>query len=211
MNKKLRIPLMTFLGVLFLYGLLFIWVDKPVAYAMQSAYQTPLYYVAHKISLIAEYKVWAILSILVFGISLLMAYRGHHFSTRAKKILYVFTSVFVAIIIGACIKFLLARYRPELLFSEGLYGFHFFSFHKGFNSTPSGHALVIFALATALSELYRRYAFVFLGFALIVGLSRIVLEAHFLSDILLGAYIGILSAALCARHRFFAGSIHAQG
>lgn len=57
-------------------------------------------------------------------------------------------------------------------------------------SFPSGHATTAFATAVVLAAWYPRQAVVFVGLAVLVGLSRILLGAHFPSDVLAGALLG---------------------
>jgi undecaprenyl-diphosphatase len=57
-------------------------------------------------------------------------------------------------------------------------------------SFPSGHAATAFATAVVLAFVYPRQTGVFLGLAVLVGLSRILLGAHFPSDVLAGALLG---------------------
>lgn len=107
---------------------------------------------------------------------------------------YVCISCAVAILIGEGLKIILARYRPVMLFESGAYGFHFFSTQWAFNSTPSGHTLRIFSIMTALSMLFPRGRILFLIIAVLVGISRIAVTAHYPSDVLFGAFIGVFSA-----------------
>lgn len=66
-----------------------------------------------------------------------------------------------------------------------------------FNSFPSGHTAQAFAAATLLSEEYKdRFhwmPFAAYGLASSVGALRIANNRHYISDVLLGAGIGILS------------------
>lgn len=57
-------------------------------------------------------------------------------------------------------------------------------------SFPSGHATTAFAAAVVLALWYPRGAGVFVGSAVLVGLSRVMLGAHFPSDVLAGALLG---------------------
>ncbi len=65
-------------------------------------------------------------------------------------------------------------------------------------SFPSGHTLTAFSAATFLSYQYRRYALLFMFAALLTGLSRIYMGAHFPSDVLGGMVISIgMTWAIC--------------
>ena len=114
--------------------------------------------------------------------------------TSTKKLLYVLIVVSIAIIIGSGLKYLLGRYRPVMLFDHNLYGFHFFATEWALNSTPSGHTIRAFSFFTALSLLFRQYRIIFVSIAIAIGLSRVVVTAHYPSDVLFGAFVGIMVA-----------------
>jgi membrane-associated phospholipid phosphatase len=63
-------------------------------------------------------------------------------------------------------------------------------------SFPSGHATTAFALAALLALWYPRWAAGFLALAGLVALSRVVLGAHFPSDVLAGAALGTAVALI---------------
>lgn len=67
------------------------------------------------------------------------------------------------------------------------------------HSFPSGHAATAFALATALALAYPRIRWVFVAPAILVGISRIYLGAHFLSDVIAGAGVGAAAGWICSR------------
>jgi membrane-associated phospholipid phosphatase len=119
-----------------------------------------------------------------------------------KNLLFICISGSIAIIIGGGLKYLLGRYRPIMLFEDNLYGLHFFSAKWALNSTPSGHTIRAFSILTALSLLYRRFTVVFISVAVLIGASRVAVTAHYPSDVLLGAFIGIFTAAWTYQYFF---------
>jgi membrane-associated phospholipid phosphatase len=72
--------------------------------------------------------------------------------------------------------------------------------HKRSNASfPSSHAANAFTLAAVLAGRWRRLAPAFYAFATGVALSRVVLNRHFLTDIVVGAAIGLAAAWLVDR------------
>jgi membrane-associated phospholipid phosphatase len=92
------------------------------------------------------------------------------------------------------------RMRPRALFESGDHGFSLFAFDfHNLNSFPSGHAQTIWAVFTVLMILHPRWRWAFAGTAIAVSVSRVVIAAHFLGDVIAGAWLGVLGAVLvCA-------------
>ena len=84
--------------------------------------------------------------------------------------------------------------RPKVYF-EGIYNLHFVEGVKVWssNSMPSGHSATAFAIFLCLSMFVRNslLRIVFFILALLVGYSRIYLSQHFLSDVVVGSFIGV--------------------
>ncbi len=91
------------------------------------------------------------------------------------------------------IKLFLGRRRPRDDFEHGLYGFVFFQWHLQHNSFPSGHALTIFCVATWASAILPWLTPLWFAIAVYFGITRAVLAVHFLSDVTVGAAIGVIA------------------
>ncbi|HZW61195.1 MAG TPA: phosphatase PAP2 family protein [Candidatus Babeliales bacterium] len=194
-NFYLKFLLSTII-VMMIYALSYLYLDIPLAYAAKSLSKTFLFTISTYVTRLGDDKIWTMIIIIGLLIIGIQTYQNKILSVNSKKFGYVFLSILFATVIGSVLKVILARYRPEMLFEHGLYGFHYFSLKDMYHSTPSGHALCIFAACTSLSILFRRYMVLFFLIAIIVGLSRIILTKHYLSDVILGAYIGMMSALI---------------
>lgn len=91
-------------------------------------------------------------------------------------------------------KNLFARTRPydmvevDLLVAK----LHDFSF-------PSGHTLVSFEAATALTVYHRRWGIAALVLAALIAYSRLYLFVHYPTDVVVGAILGVsIALAVCA-------------
>lgn len=111
---------------------------------------------------------------------------------RAQQSLFLFASVAVSGIVVDIVKIIAGRFRPSELFEKGLYGFDFFHLDRALTSFPSGHTTTAFALAAAISYLWPRYKTLGWLFAVSVGISRIAITAHYPSDVIGGAVVGLL-------------------
>lgn len=70
-------------------------------------------------------------------------------------------------------------------------------------SFPSSHAMNMFAQAALFSCFYPSKTPIFYGFALLIGISRIYVGVHYPSDIVSGAFFGIITAYLVYAVFFF--------
>ena len=109
---------------------------------------------------------------------------------KLKKIsLLFFSSVLVTGIITQLIKHLIGRPRPSYANQLDSYGISFFNLDSAFHSFPSGHTSTIFIVAFVLSFLIPNLKYFFLFLAFIVGFSRVVVGAHYMSDVLGGIIV----------------------
>jgi len=115
----------------------------------------------------------------------------------ARSVSDIALALVVSFVLGSVvlhtIKIFLGRRRPRDDFEHGLYGFRFFTWELQYNSFPSGHAMTIFAMATLLTAIIPALGALWFAVAIYLGLTRAFLTAHFLSDVAIGAGIGILA------------------
>jgi membrane-associated phospholipid phosphatase len=111
---------------------------------------------------------------------------------QSMRSLFVFYSLSLCGILILLIKWIAGRHRPINLFNHGYFGFDCFGVGYETTSFPSGHAQTIFTLATALTLIFPRWGVPLFIVAIAVGISRIILTAHYLSDVIAGAGIGII-------------------
>ncbi|HEX2094881.1 MAG TPA: phosphatase PAP2 family protein [Longimicrobiaceae bacterium] len=106
---------------------------------------------------------------------------------------------------NAALKFTVGRERPSV--TDDPHRYFPFSSKNARQSFPSGHVVVVFAAADALSREAGRPWVSALGYgtAALVAWSRVYDDKHWTSDVVGGAIIGVLSsrAALGLLHRRF--------
>ncbi|MEP4293728.1 MAG: phosphatase PAP2 family protein [Rhizobiaceae bacterium] len=112
---------------------------------------------------------------------------------------FIFFTVALSGIAANLIKNSIGRARPRLLEELGPHHFNPGAFEPKFASFPSGHSTTSGAIARALILLWPRYWPLWLLFGLLGGLSRIVVDAHYPSDVLAGLTFGGLFVLLTAR------------
>ncbi len=195
MKKTLvKNTLVALLSLVVLYAIFFFWLDKPIEIWMyHHAMGTRYDQISIWLGKIFKSVHWSIIAILAIFIGL-----SCHTSGRkkiGKNWLFLAFSIIIAQAICFILKVLLARYRPIELFTHQLYGFHFLSTQYNLTSTPSGHATSSFAALLAIGYIFKQtwLTILLLAFATIIAISRVIMAAHFPSDVILGAYIGVLT------------------
>ncbi|MGD9647678.1 MAG: phosphatase PAP2 family protein [Pirellulales bacterium] len=122
--------------------------------------------------------------------------------SRRRALVRVLTAAYGAGLAANVVKIMIVRFRPRelnLLASGlsdtfgGLLGFADGRSH----SFPSAHTATGVGLALLLGWLYPRGRAYFLTLAALVGVQRVVVGAHFLSDVLVGAALGCAIGWCC--------------
>ena len=117
---------------------------------------------------------------------------------RAAVPAFLFTAVAVSGLAVDLLKILFGRARPKLLFGEHVYGFTGLAFRADHWSFPSGHTVTIVALMTALWCLWPRHVLFYILVAAMIAGSRVATDAHYLSDILAGAFLAVVTVRATA-------------
>lgn len=123
----------------------------------------------------------------------------HPWKWRAAVVLWI--SGAVGGIFYCLIKWAVGRTRPF----KGREAFEFQHFSNGIRGIwdpmdnaafPSGHATLAFAMAAVLHRCYPRQAWVFYLVASLIAVQRVSRGAHYPSDVVAGAGLGLVSAWL---------------
>lgn len=97
---------------------------------------------------------------------------------------------------GLC-KWVFGRTNTRVwLASRGSDDFHWFQGGGDYSSFPSGHMAVFTAFLAVVWIFYPRFRSLSLGFVLVLAVALIATDYHYLSDVLAGAYLGLVSTAL---------------
>jgi membrane-associated phospholipid phosphatase len=109
-------------------------------------------------------------------------------------------SVTLAGLLGEVLKLVIRRQRPGI--ADGAYSFRAWS-DRPFSSAgfglPSSHALIAFSAAAALTRLFPRAAPIWYALAIGCGVTRVLAGAHFVSDVIVGALLGIATSVWLSR------------
>lgn len=184
------------LAILFLIaGLLFFRIDRQSAHWCREHLDRPLFQFALRVTDWAKGLPW-IIAALIAWLTVQLRMTFSHETPLLRQIsdysLALLSSFVVASVILHSTKIFLGRRRPRDEFQHGLYGFRYFTWQLQYDSFPSGHAMTIFCVAVIASAIWPVLTPLWLILATALALTRAMLTAHFFSDVLVGAAIGLI-------------------
>jgi len=106
---------------------------------------------------------------------------------------FIFLGVGVPGLVVTVVKRWIGRARPS---AAGPFAYEWFSWRPEYASLPSGHAAAVFSALVAIGALWPRTRPVLWIYALLIAISRVVVSAHYPSDVFAGAACGALGAIL---------------
>ena len=112
------------------------------------------------------------------------------------RIGFVFLAVGGPMLFVNVIKGLIGRARPYVSETTDPYSYVPFIWEASYASLPSGHAANSFAAAVAIGALWPRMRLPMWAYAVIIATSRVVVNMHFPSDVIVGAIVGLVGALL---------------
>jgi membrane-associated phospholipid phosphatase len=180
-----------------LAGLAALLIDRPLAHFIYDHISAKTHKALDGITHYAKAGHWLGAAILALVVAACM----RHFNMFADEVtqLIGYSLAFIAsLTLGSgvlhLIKLVLGRRRPRDDMEMGLYGFRPLSFNPDYNSFPSGHALTICCVAVIFTCVWPLWWPLWFSIAAFLAVTRALLTAHFLSDVLIGAGIGLIAA-----------------
>ena len=178
-------------------GLLALIIDRPLAHFIYDHVNARAHKALDSITHYAKAGHWLAAAVL----ALIAAAILRHFHVYPQQVaqLINYSLAFIAsLTLGSAIlhviKLAIGRRRPRDDMEMGLYGFMPLAFNSDYNSFPSGHALTICCVAVIFTCVWPMLWPVWFGIAALLAVTRALLTAHFLSDVLIGAGIGLIAA-----------------
>jgi membrane-associated phospholipid phosphatase len=195
MNERRHEPILLLIAALFCIASFFLF-DAPVAFFFRQ-FGDKIWIGSWKAVTKAGESQWYLVGGLVLFVASIKWNRR-----AAMSGLFLFSTVAISGLTADLVKFIFGRARPKLLFEQGIYGFGFFHTEHAWTSFPSGHSATALSAALTLSLLLPRFRPVFITVALLIASSRVVLDQHYLSDVVSGSMLGAVTVTLLYQRYF---------
>jgi undecaprenyl-diphosphatase len=114
----------------------------------------------------------------------------------AVRLGFLFSAIALPGLVVTVLKRLIGRARPLVGGSVDPFVYLPLGWNVEYASLPSGHATDAFAAAMAIGALWPKTRPLMWTYAIIIAASRVVLTAHFPSDVLAGAAVGVVGVLL---------------
>ncbi|MCH9764029.1 MAG: phosphatase PAP2 family protein [Gammaproteobacteria bacterium] len=186
-SKNMMHPWCVLAYVLFMF-VLFLYIDAPVALFFHHIELGSIQPLSEGVTILGEIK--PLLGILL--VSAVVCRYLLHWRQWEMRAWFLCLCTFIpsALVLG--LKIIFGRARPELLFTQGIYGFQWMQYSRPFWSFPSGHTATLMGCVFGLCIVWPRYRWVFLSIGFVVMLSRVLLLQHYISDVMVSAYLACI-------------------
>jgi membrane-associated phospholipid phosphatase len=111
----------------------------------------------------------------------------------AVRLGFIFLAIGVPGLFVTVVKRWIGRVRPSAF---GPFAYHPFSWDPAYASLPSGHSAAAFSALVAVGAVFPRARPVLWIYAITIAMSRVIIAAHFPSDVIAGAVVGAFGAIL---------------
>ncbi len=172
----------------------YFFVDRPVSDALHPIPEGLM----RALDVITEFgeATWYLIAGLVLGLAFRFVWRRPEFARAAWL---VFWSVAASGILTNILKFVIGRSRPYNYLRTGEYGFAPFKIDYAYNGFPSGHTAAVVAVALSLALAFPRWRWPLFAGGAVVASTRVLMNHHFLSDVLMGTVLAVCVTGAVSR------------
>jgi membrane-associated phospholipid phosphatase len=116
------------------------------------------------------------------------------------RIGFLFLAIGVPGLFVSIVKRMIGRARPLAAGHIDPFAFAPFIWRADYASLPSGHATTVFSVLVAFGTFWPRARTALLLYALAISVSRVMVLAHYPSDVVAGAVVGTVGALMVRRY-----------
>ncbi len=194
-SRAANVALVWLLGFLATAGtvaVLAAWVDEPVAYLVDRLGGRP----ELLRELVPTPALFAPLAGLAAAAFALRRLASRPFGRPDEVLLVACISLGIGLAAKQLLKFAFGRTWPHVLMEVGVYGFFPFRVGPEYASFPSGHTAAVWAVGSVLWIWCPALRPLCLAGGILVAAALVILNYHFVGDVVAGAFLGITTTVL---------------
>lgn len=174
----------------------YFWLDRPVALFVHYQFRHSHRAIIDEISHFPNPLILlAAVLLVILGVRMIL---GRPLSRHQANTFVCSASIILTEVIKNALKFVFGRTWPETwvqnnpsFIRDGVYGFHFMHGGVTYQSFPSGHMAATCVVISVLWIRYPTFSWLYLIMGLLVGAGLVGANYHFLSDVIVGAFLGL--------------------
>ncbi len=139
-------------------------------------------------------------TILTWALVKIIKSKNQIINTISEISLFIFLNILLSGIVTQILKHVIGRPRPVLFNGFEQKFLSIISFDSKWHSFPSGHTATIFAFIFCMALLFPKIKNILITFAIIIASTRVIVGAHFISDIFGGALVAYLSSIFISKN-----------
>ena len=139
-------------------------------------------------------------TILTWALVKIIKSKNQIINTISEISLFIFLNILLSGIVTQILKHVIGRPRPVLFNGFEQKSLSIISFDSKWHSFPSGHTATIFAFIFCMVLLFPKIKNILITVAIIIASTRVIVGAHFISDIFGGALVAYLSSIFISKN-----------
>ena len=168
----------------------YFWIDLPLFERLYPYRRDPSLYPIELLTDLGKSTWYIIVSLILF------IYWIDKKPKQSDAALLILSTTIISGILVNIVKVIFGRARPQLYADEQLYGFFWGKLDVLYRSFPSGHATTAMAVWLAFALLFPRYRAWLIAIGILISLSRVILTQHYLSDVIIGGWLGVMTTLI---------------
>ena len=138
-------------------------------------------------------------TILIWALVKIIKSKNQITNTISEISLFIFLNILLSGIVTQILKHIIGRPRPVLFNGFDLKSLDIIHFDSKWHSFPSGHSATIFAFIFSMILLFPKIKNILITIAIIIASTRVIVGAHFISDIFGGVLVAYLSSIFVSK------------